>query len=109
MALTSIEEIDKIIDSLTNEQRKIFTHLTDGTYVMPLQYIADECDLPRSYVHRHVKYFYKRHWVKYATLYREDSNHVVGSGYFLTGLGLEIQFRIRAQLPPPTLPEGWGL
>jgi hypothetical protein len=109
MALTNISVIDEIIDSLTEEQKRIINSMTDGEYVSSLSYIASDCGYPRAYVLKHIRLFKEQGWVSFSHLTEIDGHRILGSGYFLSRIGIEIQFRIRAQLPTPTLPEGWGI
>lgn len=109
MALTNISVIDEIIETLSEEQKRIFNSMSDGEYVSSIGSIARDCGYPRSYVLKHVRLFHEQGWVSFSHLTEYDGDRIVGSGYYLNRIGLEIQFRIRAQLPAPTIPEGWGI
>jgi hypothetical protein len=93
--------VEEMLNGLNDHQKLVVSEMSDGEYVYPARYIASDLGLPTSYVLKQMRMLKKEGFATYGHLSAEDCEKVMGSGYWLTRLGLDLRTQIRDQFPDP--------
>jgi hypothetical protein len=81
---------------LSVQEVAVMACMSDGEFVYPAAMIAADAGVPVHVTKKIMKSFRQRGWAQHGHLRGEDSDHVLGSGTWLTDAGLQIQ----RHLPP---------
>lgn len=93
--------VEEMLNSMNDHQKMIVSEMSDGEYVYPARYIASDLGIPVNYVLKQMRSLKKMGFAQYGHLRAEDSDKLVGSGYWLSRLGLDLRDQIRDQFPDP--------
>lgn len=89
--MTNPPNIDAIIAELSEAQRRLIPHMSDGELVYPITYTAADADVPVKDARKAVRDLRAKGLADYGTLTREDDGAMVGSGYWLNGTGMSVR------------------
>ena len=81
----------EIAKGLTKNETLVIEYMTNGEYVQPLAWLADDAGVPLPETREIVRNFVNLGIAQFGHLSRIDEDLRCGSGYWLTPLGIEVR------------------
>lgn len=84
-------DIERIVAGLTEAERLLIPHMSDGEFVYPVSFTAADAGVPDKEARKAFRHLREIGLAQYGVLYNEDEYCPAGSGTWLTPLGLQVR------------------